>query len=85
MIGNSTLQVDASAVEVRATWLWNPWMIVSDEAGTLDFLERKNVNTVYVQIDRDISMGVYRSFIEKASEKGMSIYGIGRCSGMGLA
>lgn len=60
----------------RATWLWNPWMIVSDEVGTLSFLEGKNVNKVYVQIDRDIPMSVYRSFIEKASAKGISIYAL---------
>jgi len=60
----------------RATWLWNPWMIVSDEAGTLAFLQGKNVNKVYVQIDRDIPMRVYRSFIEKASAKGISTYAL---------
>lgn len=62
--------------DVRATWLWNPWMFVQDEAGTLAFLESKNVNKVYVQIDRDISKAKYRSFIEKASVRGMEIYAL---------
>ncbi|WP_223703553.1 amidase [Sutcliffiella deserti] len=59
-----------------ATWLWNPWMIVHDEMGTLDFLETKQANKVYLQIDRDIPMQVYRNFIEKASAKEIKIYAL---------
>lgn len=76
MIGTSSTQAEGSVQEVRATWLWNPWMIVSDEVGTIDFIESKKVNKVYVQIDSDIPKDVYRSFIEKASEKGISIYAL---------
>lgn len=70
------LHVEASQMEDQATWLWNPWMLISDEAGTIDFLESKHVNKVYVQIDRDIQMNVYRSFIERASAKGIRIYAL---------
>lgn len=65
-----------AATEVRATWLWNPWDLISDEAGTLAFLENKNVNKVYVQIDQDIPVNVYHGFIEKASAKGMDVYAL---------
>ncbi|SIR35830.1 hypothetical protein SAMN05443094_107126 [Domibacillus enclensis] len=67
---------EAASPKDQATWLWNPWMIVNDEAGTLSFLESKQVNKVYVQIDRDVPMKVYRSFIEKAAAKGMSVYAL---------
>lgn len=70
------VNVQAASSEDRATWLWNPWMIVNDETGTLDFLESKKVNKVYVQIDQDISMSVYRSFIQKAQAKGIRIYAL---------
>ncbi|WP_231584170.1 histidine phosphatase family protein [Domibacillus indicus] len=70
------LNAEASAPNGQATWLWNPWMIVNDEAGTLAFLESKQVNKVYVQIDRDVSVNVYRSFIEKAAARGMKIYAL---------
>ncbi|RFU62469.1 amidase [Peribacillus glennii] len=66
----------ATVTETKATWLWNPWMIVNDESGTIAFLEEKNLNKVYLQIDRDIPVTVYRSFIEKASSKGMKIYAL---------
>lgn len=64
------------STEVGATWLWNPWDIVSDEAGALAFLESKNVNKVYVQIDPEISLGVYRGFLEKASAQDLAVYGL---------
>ncbi|MDN7242454.1 amidase [Planococcus sp. N028] len=67
---------EAADRNVRATWLWNPWMIYNDEAGTLAFLESKRVNKVYVQIDSDIPATVYRSFIEKAAAKGMRIFAL---------
>ncbi|WP_421382367.1 amidase [Bacillus salacetis] len=76
LLGGANINVDASITQDRATWLWNPWMIVNDEAGTLSFLESKQLNKVYVQIDRDIPIGVYQRFIEKASEKGMQIYAL---------
>ncbi|HSP22282.1 MAG TPA: amidase [Planococcus sp. (in: firmicutes)] len=62
--------------QVHATWLWNPWMVVNDEAGTLAFLENKQLNKVYIQIDRDISKAVYRSFIGKAKAMGIEIYAL---------
>ncbi|OLS39308.1 amidase [Bacillus sp. MRMR6] len=74
--GGAGSTVNANFTEDRATWLWNPWMIVNDELGTLAFLENKKVNKVYVQIDRDISMSVYRSFVEKSSSKGIRVYAL---------
>ncbi|TCN23955.1 amidase [Mesobacillus foraminis] len=76
LAGGSGMNVKAAGAEDFATWLWNPWMMVDDEAGTLAFLESKNVNKVYLQIDRDIPQSVYRSFIEKASAKGMKVYAL---------
>lgn len=65
--------MNASITHDRATWLWDPWMIVNDEEGTLAFLESKRLNKVYLQIDRNISASIYQSFIEKSSAKGMEI------------
>lgn len=74
--GTGALSAFASAPQDRATWLWNPWMFVQDEAGTIAFLESKQVNKVYVQVDRDVPMQAYRSFIEKATAKNMKIYAL---------
>lgn len=72
--GDKTYANNAS--QERATWLWNPWMFVEDEAGTLAFLESKNLNKVYVQIDQDISKAVYHSFIGKAQAQGIAVYAL---------
>lgn len=76
MLTQNGFDAQAAGVNTKATWLWNPWMIYSDEAGTLDFLESKGVNKVYVQIDADIPSGVYESFIVKARAGGMSVYAL---------
>jgi hypothetical protein len=76
LFSQNTGNAEAADRNVRATWLWNPWMIYSDEAGTLAFLESKGVNKVYVQIDAEVPPAVYRSFIEKAGAKGMRIFAL---------
>ncbi|KAA9032383.1 amidase [Niallia endozanthoxylica] len=76
VLGGLGLNVNAASSADRATWLWNPWMIVNDEEGTLAFLESKQVNKVYVQIDREIPMKIYQSFITLASAKGIEIYAL---------
>lgn len=73
---NGTFSANAEKVNTKATWLWNPWMIVSDEQGTLDFLESKEVNKVYLQIDRDVPVEYYHSFIEKANTKGIKVFAL---------
>lgn len=76
MLTQNGVNSHAIELDVKATWLWNPWMIYSDEAGTLAFLESKDVNKVYVQIDEDIPATTYQSFIEKAGAAGMTIYAL---------
>ena len=63
MLSFQAFSVKADNMNTKATWLWNPWMIVSDEQGTLDFLESKQVNKVYLQIDREVPVSYYYSFI----------------------
>lgn len=76
LVGNFSFKADASELQTKATWLWNPWMIVDDEAGTLNFLLSKEVNKVYLQIDPDIPRQVYQSFNAKAAEKGIQIFAL---------
>lgn len=69
-------EASETSPSVHATWLWNPWMFVKDEAGTLAFLESKQLNKVYVQIDRDIPKATYGSFIGKAKALGIEVYAL---------
>ncbi|MDE0582277.1 amidase [Planococcus sp. A6] len=70
------VQASGDAPDTRATWLWNPWMFVKDEAAVLAFLENKNVNKVYVQIDRDIPKDTYRSFVTQAHARGIAVFAL---------
>ncbi|KAA0546064.1 amidase [Bacillus sp. BGMRC 2118] len=74
--GVFAMDTNASVTKTQATWLWNPWIIVKDELGTLEFLKKKNINKVYMQIDRDIPATVYQSFIGKATLSGIKIYAL---------
>ncbi|WP_409252377.1 amidase [Bacillus sp. SCS-153A] len=76
LLGGVSAKVNASITQDRATWLWDPWMIVNDEEGTIAFLESKQLNKVYLQVDRNIPFGVYQRFIEKAYVKGLQIYAL---------
>lgn len=69
-------QASGDTPETRATWLWNPWMFVEDQASVLAFLENKNVNKVYVQIDRDIPQNMYRSFVTQAHARGIAVFAL---------
>ncbi|NRD77801.1 amidase [Bacillus sp. BRMEA1] len=74
--GEANLDVRAAAVNDKATWLWNPMMIVNDEQEALTFLEQKQVNKVYIQIDRKFSQKVYQNFIQHAAGKGIRVYAL---------
>lgn len=60
----------------RATWVWNPWMLLEDEDEAINFLVDQHINKIYLQIDYDISLEVYRSFIEKTASKGIQTYAL---------
>ncbi len=53
---NSTIiKADNITEDERSTWIWNPWILVDNEINTLEFLETKQINKVYLQIDYEIS------------------------------
>lgn len=75
-LGLTMGKVDAMAMQDRATWLWDTTKIVEDESGVLSFLESKHVNKLYLQINRDIASNDYKSFINKATAKGINVYAL---------
>ncbi|MFJ3388637.1 amidase [Lysinibacillus sp. NPDC086135] len=75
-LGLTMGKVDAMAMQDRATWLWDTTKIVEDESGVLSFLESKQVNKLYLQINSDIASNFYKSFIDKATAKGIKVYAL---------
>lgn len=76
VIDSRTIRADNITENDRSTWIWNPWMLLDEKKDILGFLDSKQINKVYLQIDSDISKSVYRSFIEKATAKGIQIYAL---------
>lgn len=72
---NTTQALDLQAT-TRATWLWDASSLLDDPQGTLDFLMHKNINKVYVQIDRSLDVAVYAQFIESATTAGIQVYAL---------
>lgn len=56
-----------------ATWLWNTQEIVNNSDKILNFLASKNVQVLYLQVNYDLNFNVYKKFIEKASNKNISV------------
>lgn len=62
--------------KVLGTWLWNASFIETNRERILAFLEKQQVNTVYLQVSRKISIQSYQIFIEQASARGIEVYAL---------
>lgn len=60
---------------VRATWLWNPWLLAQPQH-VLAFLEQKQRTDLYLQVDEGVPADVYRTFIRSAAAKGIRVYAL---------
>jgi len=61
---------------VRATWLWNPWLLVQQQDSVLAFLEEQQQTDLYLQVDEEVPEDVYRAFIRNATAKGIRVYAL---------
>ncbi|WP_160848696.1 hypothetical protein [Pontibacillus yanchengensis] len=59
-----------------STWVWRTYQIVDHQEELFRELESKRVQKIYLQVNRDISKVEYRTFIQKASKKGMDVYAL---------
>lgn len=59
-----------------STWLWDTSQIVKSPDKIINFLSVNNVKVLYLQIDYSLKLDAYRSFINKASTKGISVHAL---------
>lgn len=57
----------------RSVWMWNPWLLLDENKNPFEFLESKQINKVYLQIDVEISKSTYQNFIEEAKKKDIQV------------
>ncbi len=60
----------------QATWLWHTSKIVEEPENVLLFLNQKDVDHVYLQINRDIAPESYQTFISEATDDGIDVYAL---------
>lgn len=58
---------------VRATWVWDTTQIRSNTQDLLHFAAENDVNTIYLQINRDIKIPEYKSFIRLARAQNIAV------------
>jgi len=68
---------EAAERPVVGTWMWNPYVIGEDPAGTLQALSERGVNLVYLCIDRDYPQAYYSRFIREAGALGIEVQALG--------
>lgn len=62
--------------KVLGTWLWTALSIETNRERILEFLKKQQVNTVYLQVSRQVSVQSYQTFIEQASVQGIKVYAL---------
>lgn len=63
----------ASSVSQTATWLWDTVQIKTAPESVLTFAKENNLNVIYLQINRDVPISAYHSFIHNASLAGIKV------------
>ena len=56
-----------------ATWLWDTTQIKTALNSVLSFAEENDINVIYLQINRDVPIKDYQSFIHNASLTGIKV------------
>jgi len=58
------------------TWFWETSMIQTHPNEVLTFIEEKQVNQLYLQINRKIDVETYRWFIEQAAARNIEVHAL---------
>ncbi|MCW3792295.1 hypothetical protein OM416_11920 [Paenibacillus sp. LS1] len=60
-------------VPARATWVWDTTQIRSNPHEVLNFATTNKINTIYLQMNRDVKIPDYKSFIRQARAKNIAV------------
>jgi len=69
----SPQEAKAQGYYQKATWLWNTERIRKNPQEVLSFLSQNQVNLVYLQINIDIPVSYYKSFIKESKALGIQV------------
>lgn len=60
-----------------STWLWDTELIIEEQKNILTFLDKENVNVLYLQISRNVDEEIYRDFIVEATKQDLEVHALG--------
>jgi hypothetical protein len=77
-VGEKTVPIKAEVpLQVKATWIWDAALILTEPKQIMDFAKLQNINLIYLQIDTSLSDASYSTFIQLATEKDIEIHALG--------
>ncbi|NMO98141.1 hypothetical protein [Paenibacillus lemnae] len=62
---------------MKAVWLWDTPFIKENPASILAFAEQTGLDTIYLQMNRDVRPEYYKSFIKAAGKQNIEIHVLG--------
>ncbi|MFD1991683.1 hypothetical protein ACFSGI_17070 [Paenibacillus nicotianae] len=73
LLGVSNMKMIHAQSIQKATWLWNTTLIVDSTTDILQFAASQQINTIYLQINKDLDISQYQRFISAASAQHIMI------------
>lgn len=61
----------------KATWLWDASIIRNQSKEILDFMEKEDVTTIFLQIQEEVDDEDYRQFIRSAQDMNIAVHALG--------
>ncbi|WP_433943110.1 hypothetical protein [Paenibacillus sp. SN-8-1] len=74
--GSPLTSVNAATTTQKASWLWDTTLIKKSGSTVLNFYKNQSVNVIYLQINRNINISYYKTFIRQAAAQGIEVHAL---------
>lgn len=64
------------ADQPKTTWLWHTSQIIDKSDAIIEFMDKKKVSTLYLQVNADIPDEMYQQFIRQARERKIEVHAL---------
>jgi hypothetical protein len=66
----------AASIQVRATWVWDTTLIITEPTKIIDYAKQQKINLIYLQMDSSLKDDSYSFFIKLAAAQGIEIHAL---------
>lgn len=71
---NSRAYATTSAPPAKATWFWYTKLIETSSAELIAFMDSQQIDVVYLQLNRSVSISSYKNFIRSATAHNIEVH-----------